>query len=99
MNRKFGSFNASVTMRIGGEVVNKIHARYVYRCAECLGELVYYNNGLACKAAGADHRHFIHKRDVPAISASRQERIDLVNAAYEIVDGVLKPRKELTRAY
>jgi hypothetical protein len=96
---RFRQFNSSVTMRIGGEVVNKINARYDYRCAECLGELDYWNNGLACKAAGTEHRYFVHKRDVPAIEVLRASHLNEVNANYEIIDGVLKPKKELIDAY
>lgn len=83
-------------MRIGGETVSTVVARLRYRCAECLGELQYWNAGLACRA-DRDHRGFIHKRDVPAIRALREEQVAAVEAAYEIVDGVLKPKGDLLK--
>lgn len=95
MRSKFRAFNASVTMRIGGEVVNKINARYDYRCAECLGELDYWNNGLACKA-DKGHRHFVYKLDVPAIQALRDAEVAEMSESYEIIDGLLKPKGELS---
>lgn len=88
------SHPTGVTMRIGGEVVSRINARYDYRCAECLGGLEYWNAGLKCKADHG-HRFFVHKRDVPEIQAMRDSRTAQVEAMYEIVDGVLKPRKEI----
>lgn len=85
-------------MRIGGQVVDKINARFDYRCAECLGELRYKDSGLCCKAQ-PEHRFFVHKREVPTIQALRQERTASVEAIYEIIDGVLKPRKEVINAH
>lgn len=82
------------TMRIGGEIVSKITARYDYRCAECLGELEYWNAGLKCKADHS-HRLFIHKRDVTAIQALRDAEVTDISASYEIIDGVLKPKGEI----
>lgn len=91
---KFNTHPGGVTMRIGGEVVSKINARYDYRCAECLGELEYWNAGLKCKADHA-HRNFIHKRDVAQIRALREQRVAAVEAAYEIVDGQLRPKERI----
>jgi len=88
------NYNAPTTMRIGGETINKIVARYAYRCSECLGELEYWNAGLRCKA-NHSHSHFVHKKDVPEIQAMRQVKTEAVEAAYEIVDGLLRPRKEI----
>lgn len=95
---RFRTFNPNVTMRIGGKVVNKIDAKYIYRCAECLGELEYWNSGLACKA-DKSHRYFIHKRDVAAVQAAREAEVAEIGATYEIVDGILKPREELINGY
>lgn len=83
-----------VTMRIGGEVVSKITARFSYRCAECLSELEYWNAGLKCKA-DHNHRLFVHKRNVPAIQALRNAEVADIGANYEVVDGVLKPKGEI----
>lgn len=100
MKRNIRAFSgASSTMRIGGQVVDKINARYDYRCAECLGELRYRDNGLCCKTEPSHHRYFVHKRDVPAIQALRQDRTLAVEAIYEIVDGLLKPRKDIINAH
>ena len=83
---KLRSFNSSVTMRIGGEVVNKIVARYAYRCAECLSELKYHNNGLACSANVA-HQGFVHKKEAARIAELQKENIKELEKFYEIVDG------------
>jgi len=83
---KFRTFNSSVTMRIGGEVVNKIVARYAYRCSECLGELRYHNNGLAC-AVNVAHQGFIHKNEAVRIVELQKENIKELEQFYEIVDG------------
>jgi hypothetical protein len=91
---KLRNYNAPTTMRIGGEVHFKPNAKRLFRCAECLGELEYWNAGLKCKA-DKGHNHFVHKKDVPEIQAMRQAKIEAVEAAYEIVDGLLRPRKEL----
>lgn len=88
------AFNPSVTMRIKGAIVNKLEAKILYRCEECLGELKYWNNGLAC-ASDINHKGFIHKKEVPAILAAREAQATAVEAAYEIVDGQLRPRKEI----
>lgn len=94
-NRNPRAFSgASSTMRIGGQVVDKINARYDYRCAECLGELRYRDNGLCCKAEPS-HRFFVHKRDVPDIQALRDQEMSEISASYEIVDGLLRPKGEL----
>lgn len=87
------SHPTGVTMRIGGEVVSRINARYDYRCAECLGELEYWNAGLKCKADHG-HRYFVHKRDVAAIQALRDAEMSDISANYEIVDGLLRPKGE-----
>jgi hypothetical protein len=92
------SHPTGTTMRIGGEVVSKINAKYDYRCAECLGPLEYWNAGLKCKA-DHNHRFFVHKRNVGEIQALRETRTTTVEAVYEIVDGVLKPRKEIINAH
>lgn len=81
-------------MRIGDQVVDKINARYDYRCAECLGELRYRDNGLCCKAEPS-HRFFIRKRDVPAVQALRDQEAADISVNYEIVDGLLRPKGEL----
>jgi hypothetical protein len=81
-------------MRIGGIIVNKIIARYDYRCAECLGALEYWNAGLRCRADHA-HRNFVHKRDVAEIQAMRKQQLADVEAAYEIVDGQLRPKERI----
>lgn len=88
---KLRNYNAPATMLIGGETVSKIVVRYAYRCAECLGELKYHNNGLAC-AANVAHQGFIHKKEVPAIQAAREEKVATVEAAYEIRDGQIVPK-------
>lgn len=94
MNRRSNlSHPTGVTVRIGGEVVSRINARYDYRCAECLGGLEYWNAGLKCQA-DHNHRFFVHKRDVPAIQATRDAEVSDISANYEIIDGVLKPKGE-----
>jgi hypothetical protein len=93
---KFRRYDASVTMRIGGVVVNKIAARYAYRCADCLGELDYWGAGLACKA-NKEHHFFVHKSEVAGIQAQRTARIDEALSNYEIIDGLLRPKKEVFR--
>lgn len=81
-------------MRIGGQIVNKIDAKYLYRCAECLGELDYWNAGLACKN-DKSHRLFVHRRDVTAIQDLREAEVSDINANYEIIDGLLRPKGEI----
>lgn len=80
------NYNAPSTMLIGGEVVNKIVARYAYRCAECLGELKYHNNGLAC-ATNVAHQGFIHKKKAAQVAKLQKENIKELEQFYEIVDG------------
>ena len=80
------NYNAPATMRIGGEVVNKIVARYAYRCAECLNELKYHNNGLAC-AANVAHQGFIHKTEAAKVAELQKENIKELEQFYSIVDG------------
>lgn len=94
MTRHYLLYPTGTTMRIGGEVVSKVVARYDYRCAECLGELQYWNAGLKCKA-NHDHRFFVHKRDVPAVQAMRDAEVSDISTSYEIIDGVLKPKGDL----
>lgn len=81
-------------MRIGGETYSTISARYAFRCAECLGELEYWNAGLKCKVDHS-HRNFVHKRDVAEIQALREQQVAAVEAAYEIVDGQLRPKERI----
>jgi hypothetical protein len=83
---KIRTYNAPATMRIGGEVVNKIVARYAYRCAECLGELKYHNNGLAC-AANVAHQGFIHKKEAAQTAELQKENIKELEQFYSIIDG------------
>jgi len=78
--------STGVTMRIGGEVVSKITARYGYRCAECLGELEYRNNGLAC-VANVAHQGFIHKKEAAQIAELQDKNIKELEQFYTIKDG------------
>lgn len=96
MKRNIRTHSSGSTMRIGGEVIDKINARYAYRCAECLGELRYKDNGLCCKER-PEHHFFVHKREVPTIQALRDQEIADISQNYEIVDGLLKPKGELIR--
>lgn len=73
-------------MRIGGEVVSKILVRYAYRCAECLGELKYWNNGLAC-VANVAHQGFIHKKESARIAELQDKNIKELEQFYTIKDG------------
>lgn len=90
---KLRSYNAPTTMRIGGETVSKIVIRYAYRCAECLGELKYHNNGLAC-AANVAHQGFIHKKEAARIAEIQKENIKELEQFYEIVNGKVKIKGE-----
>lgn len=83
---KLRAFNPSVTMRIKGAIVNKLEAKYLYRCEECLGELKYWNNGLAC-AANTAHQGFIHKKEAARIAELQAENIKELEQFYTIEDG------------
>lgn len=91
---KLRNYNAPATMLIGGETISKIVVRYAYRCSECLSELKYHNSGLAC-AANVAHQGFIHKKEVPATQAAREAEATEIEANYEIVDGLLRPKRRL----
>lgn len=93
-NRSYLSHPTGTTMRIGGQVVSKINAKYDYRCAECLGPLEYWDAGLKCKTDHG-HRLFVHKREVASIQALRDTETADISESYEVVNGVLKPKGEL----
>jgi hypothetical protein len=85
--------NFGVTMRIGGQVVSKIAARYTYYCAECLGPLRFLNNGLACEANPEQHRGFVSKDEAARLAAEQAAQLAQVEADYEIVNGQIQPKR------
>lgn len=89
------SHPTGTTMRIGGQVVSKVAARYDYRCAECLSSLKYWNNGVAC-TEDVNHRGYIHKTEAARIAAEQAAQMAQVEADYEIRDGQIVPKHTLS---
>ncbi len=80
-------------MRVNGQVVSRTVVKLDYRCAECLARLKYWNAGVAC-TEDVSHRGFVHKTEAARIAAERAKKVAVVEAAYEIVDGQLRPKGE-----
>ena len=77
----------SVVIR-GGAVIDKHLARYVCRCAECLGEVEYYHNGLGC-VADKTHKGLIHRTEAAAEQVRRDAQLAEVEQVYFISADVI----------
>lgn len=74
------------TMRIGDKVVSQIDAKYLYRCAECFGELDYLNGGLVCKTNN-QHQGFIHKSEATKRQVAQVANLKVLEQFYIITNG------------
>lgn len=96
MNRKFNRVptGGSITIQ-GGQALPKPVARIVCRCAECLGPVDYYNNGVFCKAEPAAHRGLIHRKEAAILAQERQAALAQVETAYTINNGTIEPLTDI----
>lgn len=80
-------------IRIAGRPLNIHFARIVYRCGECFGELRKKNAGLVCKT-DPSHRGFIHRDDARAKMVEQEEKLNQIEAVYEVVDGQIVAKEK-----
>ncbi len=76
------------TIKIEGRVLNILFAKIVYRCAICHCKLERRRVGLEC-LLDETHRGFVHRDDAKKIKAKVDEQTNEIEAAYEIVGGVI----------
>jgi hypothetical protein len=72
----------SIVIR-GGAVIDKLLARIVCRCAECLGPVELHNNGLAC-VTDKSHTGLIHRTEAAAEQVRRDAQLAEVEQVYFI---------------
>lgn len=87
------SYPTGTTMRVGGEVLSKTVVRFDYRCVECLSPLRYRNAGVVC-TQDVTHHGFIHKTEADRIAAEQAAALAQVEQDYQIIDGLIVPRKD-----